>query len=248
MRALIIAMILATGADAVAAQTQKVLLPVVLEKPVPGALGSLWSTDVTLFIRGNLPVPIGGVLICHFECPFSEDLAPNVTYRRPPIPMSAGMLGKFLIVPADRLQDLTIDLRVVDLSRTSTSRGTHVPAVPEQAAARAPVELVSIATGAPFRSLLRIYDFDPDPAHAVMVTAYCCGGEGEFALDRRTITFRQPAVPSQYPGYAELDLSYLATAAAELRIEVAPASDGLRFWAMVSTTNNDTQHVTITSP
>jgi hypothetical protein len=242
-------MFLSAVSHAVAAQTQKVLLPVVIEKPIPGAFGSIWSTDVSVLSRGNPSFVIGGVLICHTgQCNFGENLVPNQTYRQPPIPMAAGTLGKFAIVPSDRLQDVTIDLRVVDLSRTSTSRGTHVPVVPESAAARTPIELLAIATGAPFRSLLRIYDFDPDPSHSVLVTAFRDNDGGDLVLDRRTLAFRQPPDPSQYPGYAELDLSYLATTAPEVRIEVAPASDGLRFWAMVSTTNNDTQHVTITSP
>src|SRR5260370_32300719 len=33
-----------------------------------------------------------------------------------------------------------------------------------------------------------------------------------------------------------------------VRIEITPATDGLRLWAFVSVTNNETQHVTVIAP
>jgi hypothetical protein len=235
-----------------AAQMQKVLLPVILEKPVPGAFGSLWSSEVTVYNGGNTPLGVGGIYLCHLgtTCAPSEALSPKTTYFTQ-IPSgtfqvipSGDVVGKFLSVQASSLQDLSVNLRVVDLSRAATDRGTDIPTVRESAAARATVELLAVPSVAPYRSLLRLYDFDPGPGHSVLVKVFSFDG----LIDQRSIIFRQPADRTQFPGYAELDLSYLAPPVGEVRVEVAPSTDGLRFWAMASTTNNDTQHVTITTP
>lgn len=231
-----------------ATQLEKVLLPIVIETPIPGAFGSLWSSDVSMYYGGDMPLLVGGTLICHISSCNGEALAPKQVYRQVPIPMAQNAVGKFLYVPPDSLNDLAIYLRVFDISRAATNRGTQIPTIPELTAARTNIELLSVAIASPYRSLVRVYDFDPDPTHSVLVSIFS-GDSGEGGLlDRRTVLFRQPADPSQYPGYAELDLSYLAGNVPHVRVEVAPATTGLRFWALASTTNNDTQFVTLTTP
>ena len=127
-------------------------------------------------------------------------------------------------------------------------RGTQIPVVPETAALRQRIELLSVAIAPPFRSMLRIYDFDPDSSHAVLVSIFLPGPNHGILLDTRLLPMAQPADPHTFPGYAQLDLSYLADRAREVQVEVAPATDGLRFWAFVSTTNNQTQRVTLSTP
>jgi hypothetical protein len=139
-----------------------------------------------------------------------------------------------------------VHLRVFDISRSATNRGTDVPAIRESEAWTTPIQLLDVPTAPPFRSLLRVYDFDPADGHAVLVNVY---GFGQ--LETRSVALLPPTiVPNTIssPGYAEYDLSHLGDVGRNVRVEVVPLSAGLRFWAMVSTTNNDTQHVTLTTP
>lgn len=248
---MIAALALLAPVQATATVSQKILLPVVIERPLPGALGSLWSSRVDMYYGGSLLLPfVEGTAICHFDpCLFGQGLPARSTYPNVPVPMISGSIGKFLYVhPAEALPDLEIYLRVFDLSQSDMNRGTQIPVVLETAAARQPIQLLSVAIAPPFRSMLRVYDFDPDNSHTVRVNVFLPSSDHDLLLDSRLIQLRQPADPITYPGYAELDLSYLADRAHEIRVEVAPATDGLRFWAFVSTTNNQTQLVTLSTP
>jgi hypothetical protein len=248
---MIAALALLTPIQAAVTVSPKILLPVVIENPLPGALGSLWSSRVDMYYGGKLVLPtVEGTAICHFDpCLGLEGLASGTTYVNVPVPMSAGSIGKFLYVrPAEALPDLTIYSRVFDISRADTNRGTQIPVVPETAAFSTPIRLIGVAIAPPFRSMLRIYDFDPDSSHAVLVSIFLPSPGGGILLDRRLLAMAQPADPHTFPGYSQLDLSYLADRAPEVRVEVAPVTEGSRFWAFVSTTNNQTQHVTLTTP
>jgi hypothetical protein len=249
---MIAALALLTPVQAAATVSQKILLPVVIVKPVPGALGSLWSSRVDMYYGGSLLLPLveGTAIPCFFDpCLIGQGLAAGTTYTSVPVPMSSGSIGKFLYVrPAEALPDLAIYVRVFDISRPDTNRGTQIPVVLETAASRQHIQLLSVAIAPPFRSMLRIYDFDPDSSHAVLVRILLPSSDHDLLLDTRSIPLRPPADPITYPGYAELDLSYLADRAQEVRVEIAPATDELRFWAFVSTTNNQTQHVTLITP
>lgn len=249
---LVAALALLTPARAAATVSPKILLPVVIERPLPGALGSLWSSQVDMYYGGNIPSPfVEGTAInfCHFDPCLGEGIIFAGTNPNVPVPMTSGSIGKFLyVLPAEALSDLTIYLRVFDISRSDTNRGTQIPVVLETSAARQPIQLLSVAIAPPFRSMLRIYDFDPDSSHAVVVSIFLPSSGHDILLDTRLLPMAQPADPHTYPGYAQLDLSYLADRAHEVRVEVAPATEGLRYWAFVSTTNNQTQHVTLTTP
>jgi hypothetical protein len=75
-----------------------------------------------------------------------------------------------------------------------------------------------------------------------LVPAIVPGSQGEFG-DR---------IHWPVPGHARItDLvsAYpVLTGVERLRIEIEPLTPDVRFWAFVSTTNNETQHVTVTLP
>jgi hypothetical protein len=232
-----------------AAQTQmeKILLPVVVRTPVPGALGSLWSTELDLYYAGNQQLDIDGVA---FFCPslcVNYPLDPKLEQRNVGVRTAAGNIGAFLVIPAAVDRDLSVHLRVFDISRSATNGGTELPAIRESEAWTTPMQLLDVPTAPPFRSLLRIYDFDPAADHAVLVNVYRFGA----AYETRSVELGPPAAAPNTimsPGYAEYDLSHLGDLGSNVRVEIVPLSAGLRFWAMVSTTNNDTQQVTLTTP
>lgn len=224
---------------------EKILLPVVVQNPVAGALGSLWNTELDLFYGGNGPLNVGGIYICHLgtQCAGSEPLEPKTDYRNVAVINSGGNPGAFLVVPVESSRDLAVHLRVFDISRATTNRGTEVPAIRESAAWTTQIQLLDIATAPPFRSLVRIYDFDPSADHSITLNVYAF----DRVVETRTLALL-PASSAAQPGYADFDLSHLASDAPNVRVELIPLSAGLRFWAMASTTNNETQHVTLTTP
>jgi Subtilase family. len=80
---LVAALALLTPVQAAATVSQKILLPVVVERPLPGALGSLWSSQVEMYYGGDLPGPFveGTAIPCYFDpCRFGQRLAAGTTY------------------------------------------------------------------------------------------------------------------------------------------------------------------------
>lgn len=104
-------------------------------------------------------------------------------------------------------------------------------------------------TDSRFRQILRIYGFDPARPGLVEVRF--------FAEDATLIATKQVALTNvhqdpRFPTYGEIAwlTGELPEIAAEdrVRIEIVPLTPGLRLWAFVSVTNNETQHVTVVTP
>jgi hypothetical protein len=59
----------------------------------------------------------------------------------------------------------------------------------------------------------------------------------------------RPDMPLLFPLYGErANLQEALAGENAVWVEVVPITTGLRIWAMVSVTNNDTQHVTLIAP
>jgi len=247
-------LILVIVASSAQAAESKLLLPILAPTPVPGGFGSLWTTQVTVVNVGTQSIRVSGLLQrCPFECIY-PDLPPNTTTDFSPY-TSRGIPGRFLWVDADRRADIKIELRVRDLSRQLSTWGTEIPVIDEAKASRQTVQLLGVPVDTEFRSLLRVYDFDPAPGHFVVVRVFVPrvfkpdSPNPDELLKEISLPLSVPESPNEYPGYAQLNIDGLADlSSGNLRIEVAPTTTGLRFWAFVSVTNNDTQHVTLVTP
>ena len=104
-----------------------------------------------------------------------------------------------------------------------------------------------------FRSLVRVYDFDPAPGHFVMIRPFKPDElqvKHDELLKEISVPLKIPISTEQNPGYAQLAVNGLPELSSNgtVRIEVSPGTPGLRFWAFASVTNNETQHVTIVTP
>jgi hypothetical protein len=132
--------------------------------------------------------------------------------------------------------------------------------VREGNALRATAEFLDIPVDSRFRSLLRVYDFDPGDGHEVEVRIFRTPSTITFpspsslAPDQllldTVLQLRNAGLPALYPGYATLSIPDLLTVGINdrLRVEVVPLTPLLRYWAFVSVTNNETQHVTVVTP
>ena len=247
-------LILVIVAPSAQAAESKLLLPILAPTPVAGAFGSLWTTQVTIVNVGAQSIRVSGLLEpCPFECIY-PDLPPKTTtdFSRY---SSRGVPGRFLWVDADRRGDIKMELRVRDLSRQLSTWGTEIPVIDEANASQQTVQLLAVPVDTEFRSLLRVYDFDPAPGHFVVVRVFVprvfkpYSPNPDELLKEISLPLSVPDRTDEYPGYAQLNISGLVDlSSGNLRIEVAPTTTGLRFWAFVSVTNNNTQHVTLITP
>jgi hypothetical protein len=252
---LLLALALAVGAAPIHAQPlERVLIPIVVKEEIPGAYGSRWTTTLTGFNGGAssyymTPPPTGYCWGCD-----GWSVDPGTTFS---YPVSRGVQGRAVFVFVRAVENGTnpfvhFHLRLQDVSRQAQTWGTEVPVIRERDVLSSATQILDVPMDARFRVALRIMDFDEASGRRVRCRFfdYRSGAllhESEFAL----------VVPDPYadPGYspgeaAVLDLAGAISSlrsAASVRIELIP-DPGLRFWAFVSVTNNETQHVTLITP
>ena len=255
---------------------RRILLPVVVEVPVPGALGSLWRTDLGLTNAGPSPMwvyPIAHGPLCGnpVACTFSDTRLPpgltvrgTVYYFEQGTPPSNGVV----LHAEDRYADsLRVALRVLDVSRQAKSWGASLPVVPENRFLSA-VTLTSLPGDDPnFRVSLRIYSLMTDVTVQVDVQAFAINpfqdpidGVQDISLGTTRFSLNLPAdvgvgTGSQPPGSAPSFLfigdSKFVTggkSTPRFRLEITSATPGATIWAFATITNNDTQEVTVVAP
>lgn len=238
----------------VAAQADvKYLLPVSLVEPSPGAFGSLWVSEFTVFNRAKSDVEVALYRGCPIQCVV---LVPSQgTMTAPPSISAAGGKngpGDFLVLSDFAAANLSLNLRIQDVSRQALTFGTSLPVIRETDALIAASQFLDVPTDDRFRQMLRVYDFDSSLAARVDVRLFAPDGT---LLAVGTLPLKTSLIPEQRlrrPGYAEI--GWLAASFPQIRafervrVEVVPTTPGLRYWALVSVTNNETQHVTIIEP
>lgn len=236
---------------------ERVLVPILLDSPVPGAFGSLWKTELigrnesassVEVTVGRFPSGSCAQPPCGYQ-PFSS-FAPFAGFTNP-------NGGLFLYVGAPGAGKVTLALRIRDLSRQALTWGTSIPVVREAQTFTSNLQLLDVPTDARFRVALRIYDFDSPNDRAVRLRIYDLNpspvGPRTELVDT-VLQLRPPFDPGfdVIPGSAVMtDLIGTfpqLTSAQRLRIVLDPVSSDLRFWAFVSVTNDETQHVTVIVP
>jgi hypothetical protein len=270
LAAALIAGVLASDSSLVAqiqgVQYARVLVPVVIGTPTPGAQGSIWTTDFVITNSAPasasvFPLFLGGVMC---DACTGPALSANST-ARPFIQTDVpGNRGTFLYVDRGLVTQVAMSLRVRDLSRALETYGTSIPVVQEDRFVARTLTINDIPTSAEFRQTLRIYGLDVADATPVIVRLYGrspassdnpYGETVDTLLGERTFMLSTvPSQSSQYPtrpAFLEiggLDILGGAKGFLTTRIDVIPASEGKRLWAFVSVTNNTTQHVTALEP
>lgn len=245
-------------ASSLHAQYEKVLIPI-QARDVPGAQASIWRSSLAITNHSEQPADVGGYGPCDLNaCPGPLPIAANSTIF--PGMVHPGGNGVFVSVRTTDVEKVTFQLRVQDISRQAQTWGTTIPTVREsQAFTTGTASLTDVVQNADFRSMLRIYGFDPEaPQRLVRVRIYGIDpqrtepvGAGDSLLYERVLTIDlHPITLFTDAPMIELPLWTVPELQGQerLRIEVERASADLRFWAFVSITNNATQHVTILAP
>ena len=246
-------------------ELESVLLPVGGSFPfaTPGAFGSMWRTTTTVVNDSDHEIRIG----VPFATPFTHVSPKPGQHVMLPAHATADLkveaaMPLVVKIPRSLGSQVAFQTRVWDESRATTNFGTHVPSVRERDFATSRITIANVPTADPFRATLRVYSPDrvprsfhvrvvsqPDqvalPEHSVakaVTTIMELGTTTQF-FEASTIN---PALPYSAP-FSQMQIPFAGDAPVQLVIE--PVDDGVApFYAFVSVTNNETQHVTILAP
>lgn len=235
---------------------ERVLLPI-FTPPVAGANGSDFRSVLRVMNASDRPLSTYGLVgPCMFLCPtppmmeFTLESGDEVG-EGDLVP--TGKPGGFLYVPRSRSGDIVMQLRAFDISREATNFGTEIPVVRDDEILQTPITLLGIPTDPRFRNTLRIYAVD-ESAFLIRIQTVCdppnCDGtetlyeHSVYATAGTSIFDPAYVLFNEFPsgvGTVRVTITPLVPI-------VTPPALPVRFWAFVSVTNNDTQHITVISP
>jgi hypothetical protein len=238
--------------SAAAQQFEKILLPI-MTHGIAGAYGSFWKSDLVVLNHGVQPFLVVPELgSCGILCP-DRHAKPGVVYTPETVQTFEPFPTVFLFAESGHADELTVNLRIQDVSRQALTWGTEIPVVRERDVFTGRLDLINVPLDARFRQALRVYDFDSREGRQVRLQIY--GSDPSIALVDTILSLTSPPGTvnvRELPGYAQI--SPLADAFPQLagqsrvRLQLTPVTEGLRFWAFVSVTNDETQHVTTIAP
>lgn len=246
--AVLVALLCMAASSAVAAE--RVLIPTVISGELPGAYGSIWTTE--LMIRNESDETINARESAGWcrvaTCPISG--APRSTFEFEHHPEAQGV-GAWLYYDAPNDGTVIFNLRVQDVSRQSQTWGTRLPVVREEEFSAGEVHLINIPTDPRFRQALRLFDLHDFGGNQVRLRIF--PNDGNTVLVDTVMTFSVPAstIGEAPPYVASLFLANdfpVLRDHARVRLLLSPITPGLRYWAFVTIGNNETQHVTTVVP
>ena len=216
---------------------ERVLVPVSVAL-VPGAYGSLWSTEMWYRNNSDRPVAIFPMAISHWGTSIrkTEEL---------PVPrLPAHAPGLFLFVERDGGDQVQFDLRLFNRSAPLAAWGTRLPIV-RDADYTPQVSLINVPTGPDFRSALRIYalpEAEPVDDH-VRVRIY--------THDERLLVdtvLRLQGLPKYAQILSLADTFPEIRNVERVRVHIEANAGEAKLWAFVSVTANATQQVSLVTP
>jgi hypothetical protein len=223
------------------AAEDRYLLPVYVD--VPGAHGAMFISELRLLNTGSSDIAIRGLEFqCAILCPPSQRefvASPGSTYTNL---QKSGLPGVIITTTAGA--DVRMNLRVRDTSRDQLSAGTEVPVVREADLRRGMVVLLGVPPeGSQFRNRLRVYSFAPGQARVLFIRESDNANLHEVMLTLRAPDAVAPAEAEFYPAFGETTDFPVAASSIRVQVEHVTGLDGL--WGFVSTTNNETQEITL---
>lgn len=229
---------------------------------IPGAYGSLWRSQTWFRYSSTEIMYMAPYPFCFaFECTLLGPVSPG----RPTVPLQylAGIPDSAILVHVESLHadEVTFESRIRDVSRAALSAGTEIPVVREDRMAAGPLYLLNIPIEPRFRYMMRLYALPDVEEPEVEVRYFRQPDTSAAQVDLRIHLLRVERVRLRtpppfeswnlFPAVAEIGNIETFTEImheSAVWVEVVPATEGLRIWALLSVTNNDTQQVTIISP
>jgi hypothetical protein len=232
-------MMLTLFARSFASDSERVFVPVMVSS-LPGALGSVWQTDLWVTNISNQPV-IYSVAPCNQACCCNEinTIAPQATGIRG----DNQPTGRWIEMPASGA--IQVEARLRDLSRSASSAGIELPIIRDSDFRSDEINLIAVPRDPGFRITLRIYSLDSFS----LVTVE--------QIDQNGQLLRTDSVPLAPPhdgnyglltAYAQLALDIASAPSTPIRLRIRPVASGAHIWALASVTNNATSEVTLIQP
>lgn len=240
------------------AHFEQVLLPLYFDGVLHGAHGSEWTTSLWIRNSGSEAVQLAPwtcpeTQVCAGLFPMTYALPPSRSLQRlAPLDVADGNPSRLLYVSQAGSDDVSFSLRFADRSRGLVDAGIDLPVIREREALYSTAQLFSVPMGLTYRALLRLYEIG-DVSSRFRITIY---PQSELEVqpihsEELTATVQGGPFPAK-AGYAQFDITGLLRLEKvwpeSVRIEITPLTEGSRYWAFVSLTNNDTQFVTLVTP
>lgn len=223
---------------------ERLLLPVFTE-PVKGAFGSEFHT--TLRLSNKTPghqAPVYGLEpVCHLSAcigwDFFNDFLTITDFDDVPEVYFSGTPGWFLYVPKSAVNELTMNLRVHDVTRSSLNYGTEIPIVRSREFRDSIVVFSNVPTDPRFRNTLRIYSTMGLPVGVKVgnnppVTVQLGGATDIF-----------------HPAYATFTDFPIGTQPVKVVVFIEPLDPPIPaggIWAFITVTNNETHTISTITP
>jgi hypothetical protein len=247
-------LLLSSSVLAQSIEFERVLLPI-SSPEISGDSGSRWLTEhfgrndgdtPALYARDDAADCGGHVCLITVPPHTTFTLAPSLTKNR-----------VWLSVEKSKIDQMFFSTMVRDVAQSVEPWGTEMPSVRESQFRDGKLQLLNSAGGTKFRRNLRVYmipDLTAGSEATLAVRVYDMDAEltattnriGEKVFHLSTTKFDQNLDYLQ----VSLDHEFPEVRNAErLRVEVERISGvPLKLWALLSATNNETQHVTISTP
>jgi len=230
------------------AQYERFLLPILISY-VPGVYGSLWNSSFVLYNGSDVDAWYEPEGICPVgTCPGWPLLPGTAGYPLTRLAGPGDPPGRLFYVKKDSASGISFALRIKDLSRQALAEGTEIPVVRDSELRTGKMQLLDVPTGTTSRVALRVYDGDATGTGSVRVRIFSQLDGTLLSSTELALPVWQVSTPPFVPGYAQiLDLrdTFPQIAAHDrIRVELEPATEGLRYWAFLTVANTQTQFVT----
>jgi hypothetical protein len=248
--ALILTLCISTGVLA----DELVLVPIWYDGP--GDAGSRWTTHLSVYngTRYYLQGNDRGALPCQWllnPCPRGFWANTMIVYQAS-LPIPGGFL---MSIPGDYANDLHFTLRIFERAAWQEDLGTDLPVVRERDFRRGPVQIMNVPAADPnaFRYMLRGYAIGNALAPRARLNGWITMADGSPDL----VLTREIALTPAMRGLGHYhfedgnfvrELVTIAAGMGSLRVEIEPLTPNLRWWGMVSSTNNRSSDVTVVTP
>lgn len=250
---------------------EKVLLPLALAsgKTIPGAFGSLWTTDVWFGNSSPYFVEVFNDITCTYDCPPPPPGGPFGLPAYPPgAAVRLGTLGELAgtsygllyYVQKTYANDVSFSLHVRDLSRDAENAGTEIGVVRAREFRGAAFDILNVPIDATSRATLRVYDVNGYGNITADVSFYSMDFNRLIASTNIPLTLpikgANPLVFTFPPLAGVGQINDVRNAFAfiqggfpsRVRVHVELKNGATQGWGFVSVTNNTTQLITTYRP
>ncbi|MEO8035991.1 MAG: hypothetical protein ABI837_16255 [Acidobacteriota bacterium] len=227
---------------------EQILIPVAIE--IAGAYGSRWTTDIWVYNDSDLSVNLEPE-VCSFigliyPCGGSLVVAARGSLHIPARRQQSGEFPEaYLIPPIDAIPKLHFQVRVRDASGTDVV-GSQVPVVRRSDLRPGHLILPNVPISERHRDVLRIFDQSSYLHASITIRAYDISTG--VLLGQRYLERFLPTDSSIRTSFVVYDFLSTLRGHDEVRLEIDEADPSAPLWAMLTLTDNATQHVSILTP